>query len=150
MVIAFEPKQTEDAFEHPDANVTVEELLLDASIGRCEWRVVDPDTNSICIAFHQDNWNNPEQEARAWFAEHSAQYPNSRFAHYQVKEFIVQDHYQRLMVDAADKLKRVKHERDELAGAIQSAAVKLGIITPDTSLTLPHLLMLCADMAKTK
>jgi hypothetical protein len=41
----------------------------------------------------------------------------------------------------------VEHERDMLANAIRDAAVKAGICRDDVSLTGPHLLMLCDDLA---
>lgn len=46
-----------------------------------------------------------------------------------------------------ESIEQVKRERDLLAEAIRNAAVDVGIISPDVSLTGPMLLLLCDDLA---
>ncbi|QQE90430.1 hypothetical protein [Azotobacter chroococcum] len=48
----------------------------------------------------------------------------------------------------AQQIDQLRHERDALAGAIGNAAVKVGIIAPNTRLAGPMLLMLCDDLAE--
>jgi hypothetical protein len=45
------------------------------------------------------------------------------------------------------EIERLEHERKLLAEAIRNAAVKRGVVSEDVSLTGPHLLMLCNDLA---
>jgi|GEM_PF-4531587 len=52
-------------------------------------------------------------------------------------------------VSDKDKIGDVQQERDDLANAIAAAAVKAGIISADTSLTGPQLVMLCDNLAET-
>lgn len=48
---------------------------------------------------------------------------------------------------AVSEIERLERERGLLAAGIRDAAVKVGIISADTDLTGPHLLMLCNDLA---
>lgn len=51
--------------------------LREASQGREEWRVADPETGAYCMAFSHAGSPNPEREAREWLADHIARFPNS-------------------------------------------------------------------------
>ena len=76
--------------------------LREASQGREEWRVADPETGAYCMAFSHAGSPNPEREAREWLADHIARFPNSPNATKVVTHAIAHFLDDQMQIEAAD------------------------------------------------
>ena len=78
------------------------------SRGYDEWRVQDPKDRSYCISFSWPDSTNPEQEARAWLADHKSRFPSSPHAHFEVAKVRVLSTVDQLLIDAAEEIERLQ------------------------------------------
>lgn len=85
---------------------TLAKQLRDHVHGKTEWRVADPASGAYCMSFDHDGEVNPEAAARAWLADHRRNFPEGRFAHYEVCRVVCYSSLERLALQAADRLSR--------------------------------------------
>ena len=84
----------------------ITERLRSSASGTIEWRVQNPETRAYCISFTE--WNGGERSARQWLDEEIRARPESIFAKHEVARVAALDHRDRLMLEAADELDRLR------------------------------------------
>ena len=99
--------------------------LREASQGREEWRIADPETGAYCMAFSHAGSPNPEREAREWLADHIARFPNSPNATKVVTHAIAHFLDDQMQIEAADLIEaqaeRIRVLREALQNAIDAS-----------------------------
>lgn len=84
----------------------ITERLRSGASGTIEWRVQNPETRAYCISFTE--WNGGERSARQWLDEEILARPESIFAKYEVARVVALNHRDRLVLEAADEIDRLR------------------------------------------
>ncbi len=90
----------------------ITERLRSSASGTIEWRVQNPETRAYCISFTE--WNGGERSARQWLDEEIRARPETIFAKHEVARVAALDHRDRLMLEAADEIDRLRARVAEL------------------------------------
>lgn len=98
----------------------ITERLRSSASGTIEWRVQNPETRAYCISFTE--WNGGERSARQWLDEEIRARPESIFAKHEVARVAALDHRDRLMLEAADEIDRLRARVAELEVLRQKSA----------------------------